>query len=91
MFGINVGQIAKGWVNDALKLEQDLHDRRISICKSCPLYSETALGPICDAKKCVDEVGNVTSYPGNGKVCGCNCYIDKKTRVKNSKCVRGLW
>lgn len=21
MFGINVGQIAKGWVNDALKLE----------------------------------------------------------------------
>ena len=92
MFGINVGQVAKGWVNDALKLEQDLYDQRMPICTKCPLYSDGPLGPICDSKKCIDEkTGEITSYPGPGKICGCRCVLTKKTRVKNAKCVRGLW
>lgn len=91
MFGLNVKQIAEGWINDTLKLEQDLYNRRMPICRKCPLYSEGKMGPMCDAKKCIDENEVVSSYPGNGKICGCGCYIEKKTRVKNSKCVRGLW
>lgn len=91
MFGLNVKQIAEGWVNDALKLEQDLYNQRIPICKNCPLYSESKLGPMCDAKKCIDGNEVLSSYPGNGKTCGCGCFIEKKVRVKNSKCVRGLW
>lgn len=52
MFGINVGQVIKGHVNEITKQENALYESRIKICQTCPLYTETSLGPICDSKKC---------------------------------------
>lgn len=99
MFGLGqinsfeqVGQIAEGWAKDIVKAEQELHDTRMEICKKCPLYSESSLGPKCDAKKCFNTKRNeVTLYPGSDITCGCGCFLDKKTRVKDSKCVLNKW
>lgn len=96
MFGINsfeqVGQIAEGWARDLVKSEQQLHDERMSICKKCPLYTEDALGPKCSNKLCYNPTTGATAlYPGQGYTCGCGCWLDKKTRVKESKCVLNKW
>ena len=55
MFGLNTKHIAQGWANDLLKKEEELYQKRISICKECILYSKAGtFGPICDSKKCVN-------------------------------------
>jgi len=85
--------IAEGWAKDVLNLEQKLHDERMKICLTCPLYTETSwLGKVCDAKKFYNpETGEVTSYPGDGFVQGCGCALDKKTRVQSAHCVIDKW
>lgn len=93
MFGVNVKHIAKGWANDALGRGEQLYKERIAICRTCPLYkSNSMFGPQCDGSKCLDlKTGEVTHIPGKGRVCGCSCYLDKKTRVKEAKCVLNKW
>lgn len=92
MFGINVGQVIKGHVNEITKQENDLYESRIRICKQCPLYTETSLGPVCDSKKCFNKETNKTqSYPSDGFICGCACRLNAKTRLKNAKCVLNKW
>ena len=92
MFGINVGQVIKGHINEITKQENALYESRIKICQTCPLYTETSLGPICDSKKCFNQKTNtVQSYPGDGLVCGCACRLNAKTRLKNAQCVLNKW
>lgn len=44
----------------------------MKICRKCPLYTETSLGPICNSKKCYNpETNELRSYPGDGFICGC--------------------
>jgi hypothetical protein len=58
MFGINVGQVIKGHINEITKQEQELSEQRMQICRQCPLYTETMAGPICDSKKCLNAETN---------------------------------
>lgn len=94
MFGINsleqVGQIAEGWTNDLLGKEQELSDKRMAICKQCPLYDKEK--DKCDSRKCYNkDTHEVTTYPQDGFICGCGCFMQKKSRVKNAKCVLSKW
>lgn len=94
MFGINsfeqVGQIAEGWSNYVFGKEEELSEKRMEICKICPLYNKD--NDRCDSKKCWDTINNkIVDLPGKNIICGCNCYCKKKTRVKNAKCVLGKW
>lgn len=97
MFGINsfeqVGQIVEGWTKDIVKMEQELHDDRMKICRECPLFDTSSiLGPVCSSKKCYDpETKEVFLYPKSGAICGCGCAMEKASRVKNKKCVLGKW
>lgn len=93
MFGLNTKHIAKGWVNDLLNKEEELYQKRISICEQCVLYSRGgAFGPICDSKKCVNpDTGDLVHVPSSTDICGCSCFLNKKTRVKEAKCVLGKW
>lgn len=94
MFGINsfeqVGQIVEGHWNELTNKNEDLSKKRLKICNDCPLMTMTALGPICDAKKCWDG-HQVTSIPGEGKTCGCQCRLRAKSALINAKCVLGKW
>lgn len=97
MFGINswnqVGQIAEGWAKDIVKAEQDLHDKRMKICKKCPLYTDD---PVfhgkCDANKYINpKTGELSDLPAPGFIGGCGCALHKKSRVKDAKCVLNKW
>lgn len=94
MFGENVleqvGQIAEGWTNDFLGKEQELSDMRMKICRKCPLYDEEK--DRCSSKRCYNkETGELSTAPEKGFICGCGCFISKKSRVRNAKCVLGYW
>lgn len=94
MFGINsfeqVEQIAEGWTNYALGRENELSEQRMKVCIECPLYNKST--DRCDAKKCYNpEKNEMGTTPGNGFICGCNCYMKKATRSINKKCVLNKW
>lgn len=93
MFGVNTKEIARGWVNDLLNKEKELYLYRMNICKDCVLYSEGGtFGPVCDSSKCVDvHTGALAYAPTGNTICGCSCFLNKKTRVKSAKCVLGKW
>ena len=92
MFGINVGQIIKGHINEITNQEDDLYKSRIKICQSCPLFTETAVGPVCDSKKCYDpKTEKTTTYPTQGSICGCGCRLGAALRIKNKTCNMNKW
>lgn len=92
MFGINVGQIVQGHINEMMKREQDLSKERLAICKECPLYTNTSFGPICDSKKCYNvTLNHVKSYLDDGYVCGCGCRLKAKSTLVNAQCVLNKW
>ena len=93
MFGINsVSDIVAGHFNEITNRENELYETRIEVCKKCPLYSESKLGPICDSSKCLNIKTNELVYgPGKDITCGCGCRLNAKLRLKNAKCVLEKW
>lgn len=45
---MEVGNIIKGHANEILGLNVDLKQRRMEICKKCPIYKDI-LGGICNS------------------------------------------
>lgn len=97
MFGINnfsqVEDIIEGHYNEITNKENELYEKRIAICKKCPLYTvRENIGEICDSKKCWNEKDQaLETYPSNNNICGCGCRLQAKTRLKHSKCVLSKW
>lgn len=97
MFGINsfdqAGQIVEGHIYEAINKENELYNKRMAICRECPLYTNRpGLGPVCDARKCFDkETETVELMPRKGRICGCGCRLSAKVRVARAKCVLDKW
>ena len=94
MFGINsfdqIGDIVEGYTNYALGKEDDLYEKRIKICRQCPLYNKEK--DKCDSKKCWDKINKkLVDYPGKDIICGCGCIMSKAGRATSKKCVLGKW
>lgn len=94
MFGINdwqqVGEIATGWTNSFIGKEKELAESRMKICKECPLYNKE--NDRCDASRCINlKTGEIAMGPGKDIVCGCNCFMSRKTFSPNSHCVMKKW
>lgn len=88
---MSIRQIIEGHVKEIRNENVDLKNERMNICKECPLYLNTLLGPICNPKRYLN-IEDKTSWstrelPGYKK--GCNCRLDAKTRVSGSKCPVG--
>jgi hypothetical protein len=92
MFG-QIGDIIEGHYKEITNKENELYEKRIKICKQCPLYSiKPGLGEVCDSKKCWNEKDNVVeTYPSSKNTCGCGCRLNAKTRLASSKCVLNRW
>lgn len=91
MFG-QIMDIAQGHYNEFTNKEQELSQKRLKICKECPLYTESILGPMCDSKKCYDPDSKVIStLPESGFICGCGCRLKAKTTLEHAKCVLNKW
>ena len=72
---------------------ENIYEKRISICRECPLFKKQFDGNHrCNGQLYMDPVTKKTSYlPKKGFVKGCNCLMEVKARNPNAKCVADLW
>lgn len=66
-------------------------EERLKICKACPLWKMTSWGGVCDGDKYINAVGDVSYFPRDGYVQGCNCRLNYKTKDPFSHCNAGKW
>lgn len=87
---LNMGSIfdiIDGHVNEMFNANEGLYEERMKICKECPLYKETPVGPICNPKLYINKEGKTSAYKKDGYVRGCSCRLSAKTRLIHGKCI----
>ena len=67
----------------------DLLEKRLKICKECPLYMITEYGPRCNKRKFLHPDGRVSWLPKEGFIQGCNCLIEQRAANPEKHCVCG--
>ena len=67
----------------------ELVDKRLEICKACPLYKETAFGAVCNSKLYINEEGETSYIPKEGYKKGCNCILRRKAANPGNHCIIG--
>lgn len=87
-----IKQIVEGHFNEFTNKEQDLSNKRMTICNKCPLMEETTFGKVCSSHKYLNLLTNKVS-PVPCKTCenGCGCRLSAKTRVPEAKCPLNKW
>lgn len=88
---MEVGQIIKGHINEALNLNADISKPRLQICHTCPLFAKV-LGGLCNSQLWLNpNTGDVSTEPKDGYKRGCGCRVNAKTRLTNAQCPLGKW
>ena len=74
-------------------IDEELAKVRMKICEECPLFLKQFGGPVCNPNKWLDLTDKTTviNYPKAGYVRGCNCFLERKTKLVNAKCVAEKW
>lgn len=83
--------IIDGHVNEMFNANEELYEERMKVCKECPLYKETPIGPICNPKLYIN-ITDKTSVIDRSKIgykSGCGCRLNAKTRLPHGKCIVG--
>ena len=71
---------------------EDFIEKRLEICKNCPIMRMTEFGMKCDDRKWISPDGKQGSFFKKiGWIRGCGCYINSKARNPNNKCICGKW
>ena len=88
---MEIGNIVSGHINEVLGLNEDVSEKRIEICKKCPLY-KNVLGGQCNSRLWLNpETGEVSNRERDGFFKGCGCRLQAKTRVLRAKCPANKW
>lgn len=90
------GQIVIGHINEFLKAEQKLYDKRKPICDSCKLKTKIDIlgkqielcNPNIYLNPTTDEISDTYK---DGFYKGCGCRLEASTRVKDKVCPTGKW
>ena len=69
----------------------ELVDKRLEVCKACPLYKETASGAVCNPKLYINEEGETSYIPKEGYKKGCNCILRRKASNPGNHCIIRKW
>ena len=69
----------------------ELVDKRLEVCKVCPLYKETAFGAVCNPKLYIKKAGETSYIPKEGNKKGCNCILRRKAANPGNHCIIGKW
>lgn len=76
--------IMKGHVKEAIgKHDKDRTNKRLAVCKSCPLYLESNVGPKCNPNMWVNPKDQ-TEYAymnKEGFIQGCGCRLNAKATL----------
>lgn len=63
-------------------------EERLAICNNCPIFNQGR----CNSKLWINpNTDDVSPYPKNGYIRGCNCIIAVKARNPNNHCIAGKW
>lgn len=89
----NIAHIIKGTINNLLHRENELYEKRITICKNCALYKiDKVFGEICNPALYINiETGETSKKDQPGFIGGCGCILKSKCRVKEQKCPLKRW
>lgn len=83
--------IIKGYVNELLDNNKDISEKRMEICRSCPLFKDS-FGGICNPNLFMNpETLEVSEYKRNGFKSGCGCRLKAKTTLKYAHCPLNRW
>lgn len=89
---MSIKQILTGHLNELLGRGEDLSGARLLVCKDCPLYKETKLGPQCNPALYLNaETGETSVTKKEGYIRGCGCRLNAKTRNEDAECPNGKW
>jgi hypothetical protein len=89
---MDIGAIIGGHTNELLGLNKELSERRMAICKKCPLFKKTIVGYVCNSKLWLDlKTGETSLIKKDGYRNGCGCRLDAKTTVVDASCPIGKW
>ena len=69
----------------------ELVDKRLEICKACPLYKDTAFGAVCNPKLYINREREISYIPKEGYKKGCNCILRRKAANPGNHCIIGKW
>lgn len=87
-----IKDIIEGHVNELFDRNKEFHEHRMDICRKCPLYKQSMIGPMCNNKLWLNvSTGEVSSYAKQGFTRGCGCRLDAKTRNPNNRCPNNKW
>lgn len=79
--------IIGGHINELFDKNEELYESRMKICKECPLYKETPLGPICNPSLFINKDGEISQIKRDGYVRGCSCALKKKCNLPRAHCI----
>ena len=89
---MGLGAIIDGHAKEALGINQDMSETRMTICRDCPLYKQTAMGPVCNSKLWLDTLtGEISETRKPGFKSGCGCRLNAKTRLSYTHCPIDKW
>ena len=90
---MGLGAILDGHVNEALGTNQSMSEKRMTICKQCPLFKmKSVIGAVCDSKTWYNpETGEISNQRKIGFKHGCGCRLNAKTRLSYAVCPLGKW
>lgn len=84
--------IIEGHTKELMNENTNLRDKRINICKNCPLYIETSVGPKCNPvlfMNLATEITYTSAMPNT--IQGCGCRLNAKTRLEDEHCPANKW
>lgn len=84
--------ILDGHTKELLKQNNDLYEQRMTICRKCPLFKVTVVGPVCNSNLYLNiKTGDVSKTQKDGYKKGCGCRLNAKTRLSYTKCPLNKW
>lgn len=78
-------------------VDEEVFNKRLEICKACPLGLETGRGLICNPKLYInkEDKESISKIPKIGYVRGCSCLLVSsyggKLKQEFAKCIVGKW
>ena len=70
---------------------EELAEKRLEICKVCPISVITDYGLKCDSSKYINKDDEWSYLPKEGYIRGCNCYLVSKTLNPSKHCPIDKW
>lgn len=88
---MEIGKIIKGHINELLSLNDNISEKRLEICKKCPLYLKD-WGGLCNPELWMHpETKETSTILKEGFYRGCGCRLQAKTTLLDAVCPCLQW